>query len=129
MASLNKCMIIGNLGHDPEMKYLPNGNAVCNFSIATKEEWKDQAGTPHNKTEWHKIVVFGKLAEICGQWLKKGNQTYIEGKIQTRNWDDRDGNKKYTTEIVANVMTMLGGNIEGSKSANDSESQDDDLPF
>ncbi|MBI5888959.1 MAG: single-stranded DNA-binding protein [Deltaproteobacteria bacterium] len=104
---INKVILIGNLGKDPEVRYTPGGKAVCNFSIATSESWvKD--GQKTEKTEWHKIVTFDKLAEICGQYLAKGRQVYIEGKIQTRSWDDKDGTKKYMTEIIANTMKMLG---------------------
>lgn len=107
MSSVNKCILIGNLGKDPEVRYTPGGKAVCNFSIATSENTvKD--GQKTTRTEWHKIVTFDKLAEICGQYLSKGKQVYIEGRIQTRSWDDKDGTKKYMTEIIANQMQMLG---------------------
>ena len=136
MSSVNKVLLIGNLGQDPEVKFLPNGNAVCNFSIATTEKWKRKDGSDNEKTEWHRIVIFGKLAEIAGQYLKKGKQVYIEGKIQTRQWEDKDGNKRYTTEIVANQMTMLGGKGQTetapASSGNNNSGQDDDdsgLPF
>ena len=127
MSSLNKAMLIGRLGQDPEIKFLPTGNSVCNFSLATSETWKGQDGKPNEKTEWHRVVAFSKTAEICGQYLKKGKQVYIEGKIQTREWNDKDGNKRYATEIVCNQMTMLG-----DKSINEqkpSQPSDDDLPF
>jgi len=136
MSSVNKVLLIGNLGQDPEVKFLPNGNAVCNFSIATTEKWKRKDGSDNEKTEWHRIVIFGKLAEIAGQYLKKGKQVYIEGKIQTRQWEDKDGNKRYTTEIIANQMTMLGGKGQTetapASSGNNNSGQDDDdsgLPF
>lgn len=140
MASVNKAILVGNLGRDPELKYMPNGDAVCNFSIATTDSWKDRDGNPQDKTEWHNIVAFRKLAEICGEYLKKGKQVYIEGKIQTRSWEDKDGVKKYTTEIVANQMQMLGRRdeaIEDSYSPPPSapseppktNDDDDDLPF
>ena len=106
---LNKVMLIGNLGQDPDIRYMPNGNAVANISIATTETWKDKdTGEKHEKTEWHRIVAFRKLAEIIGEYLKKGSQVYVEGKLQTRKWQDADGNDKYTTEIVADTMQMLG---------------------
>ena len=108
MAGVNKVILVGNLGGDPEIRYTPSGAAVANFTIATSENWKDKDGQKQEKTEWHKIVVFAKLAEICGEYLHKGKQVYIEGRIQTRQWEDRDGNKRYTTEIVANQMQMLG---------------------
>ena len=109
MAGVNKVILVGNLGADPEMRYTPGGMAVANFKLATSENFKDKEGNKQTKTEWHKVVAFGKLAEICGEYLSKGKQVYIEGKIQTRSWDDKDGNKKYTTEIVVNIMQMLGG--------------------
>jgi single-strand DNA-binding protein len=106
--SLNKVMIIGKLGQDPELKYTPQGASVCSFSIATDEGYKDSNGNQVDRTEWHRIVIWRKLAEIAGQYLKKGSLVYIEGKLQTRSWD-KDGQKHYTTEIVASDMTMLGG--------------------
>ncbi|VAW39026.1 Single-stranded DNA-binding protein [hydrothermal vent metagenome] len=108
MAGVNKVILVGRLGADPEIRYTPSGAAVANFTLATSENWKDKDGNKQEKTEWHRIVAFAKLAEICGQYLNKGKQIYIEGRIQTRQWEDRDGNKKYTTEIVANQMQMLG---------------------
>lgn len=109
MAGINKVLLIGNLGDDPEIKYTTSGSAVANFKIATSERWKDKDGNKQERTEWHRIVAFGRLAEICAEYLTKGKQVYIEGRIQTRQWDDKDGNKRYTTEIVANEMQMLGG--------------------
>jgi single-strand DNA-binding protein len=107
---LNNAQIIGHLGRDPEIRYLPNGDAVCNFSVATTEKWKDKStGEAKEATEWHRINVFGRLAEICGEWLKKGSLVYVSGKIKTRKWTDKDGVEKYTTEISANEMKMLGG--------------------
>ncbi|MEE9614365.1 MAG: single-stranded DNA-binding protein [Thermodesulfobacteriota bacterium] len=108
MAGVNKAILVGNLGADPEIRYTPSGTAVVNFRIATSENWKDKEGQKQERTEWHRIVAFGKLAEICGEYLSKGKQVYLEGRIQTRQWDDRDGNKRYTTEVVANQMQMLG---------------------
>ncbi|MFZ3072764.1 MAG: single-stranded DNA-binding protein [Thermodesulfobacteriota bacterium] len=108
MAGVNKVILVGNLGKDPELRYAPSGMAIANFSIATTETWKDKSGAKQDKTEWHKIVAFNKLAEICGEYLNKGKQVYIEGRIQTRQWEDKDGNKRYTTEIVASTMQFLG---------------------
>ena len=107
---VNKVTLIGNLGNDPEVRYTANGSAVANVSIATAEAWKDrESGDMQERTEWHRVVFFSRLAEIVGEYLKKGSQVYIEGRLQTRKWQDRDGNDKYTTEIVANEMQMLGG--------------------
>jgi single-strand DNA-binding protein len=108
MASVNKVIIIGNLGRDPETRYMPEGGAICNISVATTEKWKDKSGEMQEKTEWHRVAFFGKLAEIAGEYLKKGSQVYVEGRLQTRKWQDKDGADKYSTEIVANVMQMLG---------------------
>ena len=108
-ASVNKVILIGNLGSDPEVRYTPSGSAVANFSIATNESWKDKNGQDQDRTEWHKIVVWGKQAENCGEYLSKGRTVYIEGRLQTRSWDDKEGNKRYTTEIVATTVQFLGG--------------------
>jgi single-strand DNA-binding protein len=109
MAGVNKVILVGNLGRDPEIKYTPSGVAVANFSIATSDEWKDKnTGEKQERTEWHRIVAWRRLGEICGEYLRKGSQIYIEGKLQTRSWEDRDGNTRYTTEIVAQSMQMLG---------------------
>ena len=105
---LNKAQLIGRLGRDPELRYMPNGDAVANFSIATSEKWRNKEGEAQEKTEWHRITAFRQLAEIIGKWLHKGSLVYIEGKITTRKWSDKDGVEKYTTEIVANEMKMLG---------------------
>lgn len=114
---VNKVLIIGNLGQDPEIRYLQNGNAVANVTVATSEAWKDQQGQQQEKTEWHRIVVFGKLAEIVGEYLRKGSQVYFEGKLQTRKWQDQSGQDRYTTEIVVDSFTgsmqMLGGKGDG----------------
>lgn len=104
---INKAILVGRLGKDPEVRYTPDGTMVTNFNMATDETWKDKNGEKVQKTEWHRIVTFGKLAEICGNYLVKGKLIYIEGRIQTRAWDDKDGVKRYTTEIVANNMQML----------------------
>ena len=109
MASgLNKAILIGNLGRDPEIRYTPSGVAVANLNLATSETWTNKEGQKETRTEWHRVVAFGKLAEICGEYLSKGRQIYIEGRIQTREWEDKEGIKRYTTEVVANQMLMLG---------------------
>ena len=106
---VNKVILVGNLGKDPEIRYSPNGGAVANITIATSESWKDKtSGEKQEKTEWHRVVFFGRLAEIAGEYLKKGAQIYIEGRLQTRKWQDKEGKDRYTTEIVANEMQMLG---------------------
>jgi len=114
MASVNKVILIGNLGADPETRYLPSGDAVANIRIATSEKWKDKSGEQQEHTEWHRIAFFGKLAEIAGEYLKKGSPVYIEGRIRTRKWQDKEGQDKYSTEIVADRMQMLGGRGGGS---------------
>ena len=107
---INKVIIVGNLGQDPDTRYMPSGGAVTNMTVATNESWKDkQTGEQKDRTEWHKVAMFGRLAEIAAEYLRKGSQVYIEGKLQTRKWQDKDGNDRYTTEIVANEMQMLGG--------------------
>jgi single-strand DNA-binding protein len=107
---INKVILVGNLGADPETRYTPSGTAVANIRVATTESWKDrQSGEQQERTEWHRIVMFNRLAEIAGEYLKKGSQVYIEGKLQTRKWQDQSGNDRYTTEVVANEMQMLGG--------------------
>jgi single-strand DNA-binding protein len=108
MASVNKVILVGNLGRDPEVRYLPDGGAVANVSVATTEAWKDKAGERQEQTEWHRVAFFGKLAEIAGEYLKKGSQIYVEGRIRTRKWQDKEGQDRYTTEIVADRMQMLG---------------------
>ena len=111
--SVNKVILLGRLGKDPELKSLPNGNSVCNFSIATSEKWNDKAsGQKQEKTEWHNITVYGKIAESCSTYLAIGREVFIEGKIQTRSWDDKDGNKRYTTEVIANNVQFIGSNLE-----------------
>ncbi len=104
---INKAILIGRLGGDPEVRYTQSGTAVANFTMATSEKWKDKEGNPQEQTEWHRIVAFARLGEICGEYLSKGSLIYIEGRIQTRQWEDKDGNKRYTTEIVAREMKML----------------------
>jgi single-strand DNA-binding protein len=143
---VNKVILVGNLGKDPEVRYMPNGNAVANLTLATTESWKDkQTGDQQEKTEWHRIVMFRRLAEIAGEYLKKGSQVYIEGKLQTRKWQDNSGNDRYTTEIVADEMQMLGSRGGGSAGFADNAAParssapvaaetapadfDDDIPF
>jgi single-strand DNA-binding protein len=114
MASVNKVIIVGNLGRDPETRYMPNGDAVTNIAVATTESWKDKnSGEKKELTEWHRITFYRKLAEIAGQYLKKGSQIYIEGRLQTRKWQDKEGVERYTTEIIADTMQMLGGRSGG----------------
>src|SRR6185436_7581239 len=116
MASVNKVIVVGNLGRDPETRYMPDGGAITNVSIATTDSWKDKNGDKQEKTEWHRVAFFGKLAEISGEYLKKGSQVYIEGRLQTRKWQDKEGHDRYTTEIVADRMQMLGSRAGGSDS-------------
>lgn len=112
---INKVILVGNCGQDPETKYMPSGGAVTNLSIATSESWKDkQTGQPQERTEWHRVVFFNRLAEIAGEYLRKGSQVYIEGSLRTRKWQDQSGQDRYTTEIVANEMQMLGGRTEAA---------------
>ncbi|MBL8523769.1 MAG: single-stranded DNA-binding protein [Betaproteobacteria bacterium] len=108
MASVNKVILVGNLGRDPETRYMPDGGAITNISIATTSTWKDKNGEKQESTEWHRVAFFGKLAEIAGEYLKKGSQVYVEGKLRTRKWQDKDGSDKYTTEVIADAMQMLG---------------------
>ena len=152
MASVNRVILIGNLGKDPETRYAPSGDAVTNITVATTETWKDKAtGEKREATEWHRVVFFGKLAEIAGQYLKKGSQVYLEGKLKTRKWQDKDGADRYTTEINADEMKMLGGKGDGQQdgqaaprqqapaprqhapqkpaSGGGFDSMDDDIPF
>jgi single-strand DNA-binding protein len=140
--TVNKVILIGRLGKDPEVKYTQGGTAIARFSLATDEFWKDQNGDRQQRTEWHNIVAWDKLADICGQYLTKGKQVYIEGKLQTRSWEDKEGNKRYTTEIRADNMVMLGSRSEagtggGEKAASTTpagaagggEITDEDIPF
>ena len=144
MASVNKVIIVGNLGADPESRFAPSGDAICNISVATTESWKDkQTGEKKEATEWHRVGFYGKLAEIAGQYLKKGSQVYIEGSLRTRKWQDKTGQDRYTTEIRADVMKMLGGKSEGQQQSAAPRQQapqrqqmappagdfDDDIPF
>ena len=145
MASLNKVMLIGNLGRDPEVRYMPSGGAMCNISIATTENWRDKnTGDKKEKTEWHRIVMFGKQAELAEQYLKKGSPIYIEGRLQTRKWTTKEGEDKYTTEVIADRMQFLSGrggglaSETGSKPSNESVQdssggpsfpEEEDIPF
>ena len=136
---LNKVQLIGNLGKDPELRYTPNGDAVVSFSVATTEKYKDREGNKKEVTEWHNVIAWRQLAEICGKYLHKGKQVYIEGKIKTRSYDDRDGNKKYVTEIIASQMIMLGSvdrqqseqqaRPEPQQQAESTFNPDDEIPF
>jgi single-strand DNA-binding protein len=139
---VNKAILIGNLGGDPELRSTPSGTPVATFTLATNESWTDRDGQRQERTEWHRIVAWGKLAEICGQYLRKGRQVYIEGRLTTRSWEDRQGNQRKTTEIVAQQMMMLGGRAAGQGEPEGEAAQetpefaaetvkieDDDLPF
>lgn len=139
MASLNKVMVIGNLGKDPETRDA-GGNPVANFFIAASEKWKDKNGEMQEKTEWIRVAAFGKLAEICSKYLKKGSQVYVEGRLQTRKWQDKDGKDQYMTEVVANSMQMLGSRIGGGEDSKPAPAKpaskggkfddfEDDIPF
>jgi single-strand DNA-binding protein len=124
MSGINKVILIGRLGRDPEVKYTPSGAAVANFPLATSEQWKNKDGEKQERTEWHRIEAWRRLGEICGEYLHKGSQIYIEGRIQTDSWEDREGNKRYTTKIVANNMQMLDSASKGGRA----ESRDDYFP-
>lgn len=133
---VNLVILVGRLGKDPEIRYTQDGAAVCNFSIATSETWKDRNGEKQQKTEWHRIIAFRKLAEICNQFLQKGSQIYLEGSIHTRTWEDKDGNKRSTTEIRMDTMKMLGDSRSAGNKKTDSQgsgeapwSPDEDVPF
>jgi single-strand DNA-binding protein len=138
---VNKVTLIGNLGKDPEVRYSQTGTAIANFNVATTESWKKQDGTKEELTEWHRIVAFGRLGEICGEYLSKGSKVYIEGRLQTRKWEDKDGNPRYTTEIVAREMKMLSPRGAGAGAGDNAGGQNyeenaypeatmgDDVPF
>ena len=129
MASVNKVIIVGNLGKDPETRYAPSGDAVTNIVVATTETWKDKAsGEKREATEWHRVVFFGKLAEIAGQYLKKGSQVYLEGKLKTRKWQDKDGQDRFTTEINADEMKMLGSKGDGQQQEGQRQQQTQQRP-
>lgn len=137
MASINKVILVGNLGNDPEVKYLPSGEAVANISLATTDKWKDKAsGEMKEATEWHRVSFFGKVAEIVGQYLKKGASVYVEGSIHTRKWKDKEGQDRYTTEIKARDLQMLGGRSAPQENSQTpvpkpraEQANDDDIPF
>lgn len=143
MRGINKAIIVGNVGKDPEIRYTGDGRAIANLSVATSEQWKDkQTGQKQEKTEWHRVSAFGKLAEIIGEYVKKGAPVYIEGKIQTRKWQDQNGQDRYSTEIIANELQMLGGRGDSQPQAQQQQSQpqqqqaastrddfDQDIPF
>jgi single-strand DNA-binding protein len=139
MAGVNKVILVGRLGADPEVRYTGSGTAVANFNMATSSSYTDKSGEKTEKTEWHRIVAFGKLGEICGEYLAKGKQVYVEGRLQTRDWEDRDGNKRKTTEIVAGTMQMLGAagdrvrgdTLDSAPPANDLPDigKEEDVPF
>ena len=121
---VNKCILVGNLGKDPETRYTPSGSAVTNITVATAESWKDkQTGEQQERTEWHRVVFFNRLAEVAGEYLRKGSQVYIEGKIQTRKWQDKNGQDRYTTEIVGNEMQMLGSRGDNAGGARPAAAQ------
>ncbi len=136
MASVNKVILIGNLGADPEVRYTPSGSAVANFTMATTKNWTNKQGEKQQRTEWHRIVAWNKLGEICGEYLSKGKQVYIEGELRTRSWEDRDGVKRWTTEVFATGMQMLGSPdrtkpLESAENADLSKEPiiEDDIPF
>ena len=136
MSGVNRVILIGRLGRDPELRYTPAGKAVANFTMATSENWKDDSGERQERTEWHRIVIWGKLAETAAKYLSKGSQVYIEGRLQTREWTDKDGQKRYTTEIVASSLVMLSGKGDGGNNPEKPESSDgmspddlDSIPF
>ena len=129
--SLNKVQLIGHLGADPESRFTTSGSAVTNFNLATNESWKSAEGEIKDKTEWHRVVMFGKMAETAAEYMKKGQLVYVEGRLQTRSWEDKDNVKRYTTEILCDNFTMLGrkGDNENARSSSKETDQDDDLPF
>ena len=126
---LNKVMIIGRLGRDPEMRYTPSGRPVTTFSVATSRSWNTSDGERRSETEWFNVVAWGSLAEICNQYLVKGQQVYIEGRLQTRNWEDNDGNKHSSVEVVANEMIMLGDRRSNNQSEDHDDAEEDEFPF
>jgi single-strand DNA-binding protein len=129
MASINKVILIGNTGRDPEVRYMPNGEAVCNFSIATTDSWKDKSGAKQERTEWHNIVMYRKLAEIAGEYLKKGAPVYVEGRLQTRKWQTKEGQDRYSTEIIADTMQMLGSRQSGESHQQEPSNQNPPADF
>ena len=141
MASVNKVILVGNLGKDPEVRYSANGDAIANITVATTDSWKDKSGDKQERTEWHRVSFFGKLAEIAGEYLKKGSQIYIEGRLQTRKWQDKEGQDRYTTEIIADRMQMLGSKLslcndnsepirkKQAQNGSDFDEMGEDVPF
>lgn len=130
MRGVNRVTLIGRLGQDPDVRYMPNGKAVTNLRIATSEQWKDkQTGDKQERTEWHSVVMFDKLGEIAGQYLKRGSQVYVEGKLQTRKWQDKEGKDRYSTEIIASEMQMLGGRQQSDERPQRQSQAKDDVPF
>ena len=133
MLGVNKVILIGNLGKDPDLRYLPSGQAVAKFPLATGMKWKDKDGQLQERTDWHNIVAFGRQGEVCNEYLKKGSPVYVEGRIQTRSWEDKDGNKKYMTEIITQSVRMLGRKGEPqeevSEEVAETKTEDEDLPF
>ena len=130
-SGINKVILVGRLGDNPEVRYTPSGSAIANLSLATSESWKDKQGQQQEKTEWHRISIFGKLAEIAGEYLKKGSQVYIEGKLQTRKWQDKQGNDRYTTEVIVDfngVMQMLGSSTGDGAASNRSHQKPQESP-
>tara|TARA_B100000427_G_scaffold323843_1_gene327937 strand:- start:1829 stop:2233 length:405 start_codon:yes stop_codon:yes gene_type:complete len=130
--SVNKVIIVGNLGQDPEARYTPQGTAVTNLSVATNESWKNQEGQIQDRTEWHRVVVYGKMAETASQFMTKGSMVYVEGRLRTREWEDQNQNKRKTTEIMCDSFTMLGRRGDNKPNTNtnpDNSTEDDDLPF
>jgi single-strand DNA-binding protein len=129
MPGVNKVIIVGNLGKDPDLRHTPQGQAVCNFSVATSETWNDKTGQKQERTEWHRVVVWGKLGELCAKYLSKGRQVYVEGKLQTRQWDDANGQKRYTTEVVANTVQFLSGGAGAGASRHENTNDFGQDPF
>lgn len=139
MPSVNKVILVGNLGKDPEVRNMPSGDAIANINLATTDSWKDKNGEKQERTEWHRVAFFGKLADVAGEYLRKGSQIYVEGRLQTRKWQDKDGQDRYTTEIVADRMQMLGGRNSNAgsgesapsapKPAGGSDDFEDDIPL
>lgn len=143
MASVNKAILIGNLGKDPETRYMPNGDAVTNITVATTESWKDKNGEKQEKTEWHRVTLYRRLAEVAGEYLHKGSSVYIEGKLETKKWTDKQGVERYSTDIIASELKMLGGkpsgdreerkpaggSATGGKPSSSFDDMDDDIPF
>ena len=127
MAAVNKAIILGNLGRDPEVRYTSDGKAVTNFSVATTEKWRDRDGNSQERTEWHRVVVFDRLGEVCGEYLSKGSSVYVEGYLRTRSWDDREGNKRYTTEIVGRTVQFLSPRGESGRKGGGAPPAEDDF--